>query len=183
MKQKIITVFGSSRPKPGETEYEYAYKLGKALGKKGLGVCTGGHAGIMEAVSKGASEEKVPVIGVTVKGLRYSSVNKYLTEKIEMPDLLTRIDKLIQVADAYVVLKGGTGTLAELGIVWEYVNKGFAQEKKIVLAHIFWQPIIDMFIDEKNMREHYDKNGAIRASVSYLHLVTEIEKIVECVAE
>ena len=37
--EKIVTVFGSSRPKAGDAEYEEARELGKLLAKRGFAVC------------------------------------------------------------------------------------------------------------------------------------------------
>jgi predicted Rossmann-fold nucleotide-binding protein len=53
---KIITVFGSSRPAEGHADYIEALELGRALAAAGFGVCTGGYSGVMEAVSRGARE-------------------------------------------------------------------------------------------------------------------------------
>lgn len=46
-KKNIITVFGSSRPRPGEKEYVLAHRLGAELAKAGFVVCNGGYAGIL----------------------------------------------------------------------------------------------------------------------------------------
>ena len=56
MSGKIITVFGSSRPRAGEADYEEARLLGRALARRGFAVCSGGYGGVMEAVSRGAKE-------------------------------------------------------------------------------------------------------------------------------
>ena len=53
---KIVTVFGSSRPRAGEAHYAQAQALGAELATKGLIVCSGGYGGVMEAVSRGAKE-------------------------------------------------------------------------------------------------------------------------------
>jgi len=52
--ERIITVFGSSRPRENEADYEEAMALGQALGEAGFAVCSGGYGGVMEAVSRGA---------------------------------------------------------------------------------------------------------------------------------
>ena len=52
--EKIVTVFGSSRPKAGDAEYEEARELGKLLAKCEFAVCSGGFGGVMEGVSRGA---------------------------------------------------------------------------------------------------------------------------------
>src|SRR5258705_7376579 len=43
--EKIVTVFGSSRPKAGDADYEEARELGKLLAKCGFAVCSGGVGG------------------------------------------------------------------------------------------------------------------------------------------
>jgi len=54
-KEFIVTVFGSSRPREGEADYEEARILGRALAQHGF-FCSGGYGGVMEAVSRGAKE-------------------------------------------------------------------------------------------------------------------------------
>jgi len=49
--EKIVTVvFGSSRPKAGDAEYEEARELGKCWPSAGFAVCSGGFGGVMEGV-------------------------------------------------------------------------------------------------------------------------------------
>ncbi len=51
MSSKVITVFGSSRPRADEPDYEEARLLGRALAeRRGFVVCSGGYVGVMEAV-------------------------------------------------------------------------------------------------------------------------------------
>lgn len=65
VRAKVVTVFGGSSPKPGEEPYLEAETLGRLLAQAGLLVATGGYAGAMQAVSKGAAEAAGGVIGVT----------------------------------------------------------------------------------------------------------------------
>ena len=44
---------------------------------------------------------------------------------------MQRIDKMMQMSAGYVFLEGGTGTLSELGLVWEYVAKGLIDPRPI----------------------------------------------------
>ena len=60
-----VTIFGGSKPKPGDQAYQDAYKLGCLLGDANHDVITGGYIGTMEAVSRGAAESSTQVIGVT----------------------------------------------------------------------------------------------------------------------
>ncbi len=162
---KTVTIFGSSLPKEGEKEFQIAYKLGKELGKNGFNVCSGGYQGIMNAVSKGATEAGAEAIGITVD-IFNAVPSKHLTKEIKCDSLFERIDKLISTGDAYVILNGGTGTLVELSVVWEYVNKGLASDKPVCCLGEMWQPIVEAI--DKRMAYEGRKTGIVKrfASVS-----------------
>jgi len=148
--KKTITVFGSSQPREGDQEYNTAYKTGCLLAKKGFNVCTGGFLGTMEAVSKGANEYGAEVIGVTVD-IWSSNPNKFITKEVKCDNLLERVNKLVELGDAFIVLQGGTGTLLELAAVWELVNKGLMDHKPILCHSSMWQGIVSiMNIQMKN---------------------------------
>ncbi|MCW8804334.1 MAG: LOG family protein [Ignavibacteriaceae bacterium] len=140
MKQ-IITVFGSSKPINNEEQYITAYNLGKKLALNGFDICTGGFNGIMEAASKGAAEGGGEAIGVTVN-LWGRQLNKYITREIKCSTLLERVQKLVELGDGFVVLQGGTGTLLELAVVWEYINKGLMSVKPIACHSSIWKTIV-----------------------------------------
>jgi uncharacterized protein (TIGR00730 family) len=142
MERKTVTIFGSSLPKPGETEYEDAYLIGKLLAQNNLNVCTGGFQGIMDAVSKGASEVGTEAIGITVD-LFNAEASKCLTKEIKCNTLFERIDKLIKQGDAFIILPGGTGTLVELSLVWESINKGLMNKKPLASYGLMWKNITD----------------------------------------
>lgn len=157
--RKTVTVFGSSIPKPGDVEYETAYKLGKLLGENNLNVCSGGYQGIMDAVSKGATEAGTEAVGVTVN-IYQSTPSKFLTQQIECNSLFERLTKLIELGDAYIILNGGTGTMLELAVVWEYLNKGLLDEKPVVALGLMWETIIDAM--EERIVTEKRKTGLIK---------------------
>jgi len=144
----IVSVFGSSRPAPGSEAYETARTLGAALATAGFTVATGGYGGTMEAVSRGAREACLAVgqagghvIGVTAEALS-SRANQWVEEEIRVKTWQDRLFKLIELGTGYVVLPGGTGTLVELSVVWEWINKGFLADKPVVLLGDFWWPVV-----------------------------------------
>ncbi len=144
---KIVTIFGSARVKEGELEYKSAFELGKALAETGFMICNGGYGGIMEASAKGAKSVGGKTIGVIVDTFSRTP-NNYIDEAIIKNNLLERLQKLIELGDAYIVLKGGTGTLAELAIAWEFMNKGLMEEKPIIILNNFWEPVVKTLKDE-----------------------------------
>src|SRR6184192_363661 len=53
---KAVSVFGSSRARPGSEQYELTTQITAALARAGYAVMTGGGPGAMEAVNRGAAE-------------------------------------------------------------------------------------------------------------------------------
>jgi len=145
--KKVISVFGSLRPLEGDPEYVEARNLGKELALAGFVVCNGGYGGIMEASARGAKEAGGETIGVTVDTFT-RVVNRWIDREIREHTLVERIGTLVNSADGYVVLKGGTGTLLELAYVWEFINKQFIPEKPIVVVGDFWAKVIETLKDE-----------------------------------
>jgi hypothetical protein len=139
---EIVTVFGSSRPVAGDVHYAEAMALGAALAAKGLAVCSGGYDGVMEAVSRGAKENGGRTLAVTAEFFR-SHANKWVEEEIRVKTWQERLFELIERGQGYVACPGGTGTLVELAVVWEMLNKGAMKRKPLVVLGNFWQPIID----------------------------------------
>lgn len=140
---KTITIFGSSIPREEEDQYNFAYQLGSALAKDGFNICTGGYGGIMEAASKGAFDNGGLVYGVTVDGWE-NQPNPYITIEVREKRLFERIEKLLELGDAYIILQGGTGTLLEFAAVWEYANKNLQQPKPIICHSQMWKEVVDV---------------------------------------
>ncbi len=139
---EIITVFGSSRPREGDGDYEQARLLGRELAARGFRVCSGGYGGVMEAASRGAKEAGGRTLAVTAKFFR-SSANAWVDEVFAVSTWQERLFELIRVGHGFVACKGGTGTLVELAVVWEMLNKGVMQGKPFVTLGEFWTPIIE----------------------------------------
>jgi uncharacterized protein (TIGR00730 family) len=146
----VVTLFGSSRPIPGQPAYELAYKLGRAIGENGWTLCNGGYGGTMEASARGASEVGGHTIGVTCKTLGRTGPNPYIREEVPAADLLARLDTLVRFGNAYVALPGGTGTLLELALVWELTNKALLErERPVILLTDHWRDLIPIIQSEQ----------------------------------
>lgn len=144
----IVTVFGSSRPADVDPEYVQARELGAALAHAGFTVCNGGFGGTMEASARGAREAGGHTIGIITTAFGKRSANRWIDEVVEEESLIARMLKLIEFGDAYVVLKGGTGTLLELSAVWELMNKGLMREKPIYVLGGFWNGVVGTLKEE-----------------------------------
>jgi len=174
MGEKIITIFGSSKPVEGEIEYEFARKLGYELGKVGFTICNGGYGGIMEATARGAKEAGAKTIGITVATFG-GSANKWIDEEIKARDLFERLKILIEKGDGYVVLKGGTGTLVEISLVWELMNKGLINPKPFI-AVSFWSPVIEIISEQLRYESRED-------AAEFIRVMNNIDEIVKYMAQ
>jgi uncharacterized protein (TIGR00730 family) len=139
---KVITVFGSSRPTEGHGDYCEAVELGRALAEAGFAVCTGGYASVMEGVSRGAREAGGRVWAVT-SSFFSARVNRWVEEETKVATWQERLFELVRRGDGYVACKGGTGTLVELAVVWEMLNKKAMDHRPFVVLGDFWQPILE----------------------------------------
>lgn len=142
MKNIIITVFGSSHPSEGDPEYKLAYDLGKRLAAEGFTICTGGYGGIMEATARGAREGGGKSIGIIAEQFGRTA-NPYIDKVITVKTHIERLLKLIETGDAFIALRGITGTLVELAITWEYTSKGFISQKPLLLVGDYWKPLVE----------------------------------------
>jgi uncharacterized protein (TIGR00730 family) len=141
---RVVTVFGSGDPAPGSDAYEQARAVGRVLAELGYAVANGGYGGTMEASARGAVEAGGRTLGVTCSAWR-SRPNRYVQRVIATEDLRRRVATLVELGRAgYVVLPGGTGTLAELAWVWERLCKGLLPRRPFVCVGEFWQPLIDL---------------------------------------
>ena len=140
--QRIVTVFGSSRPEEGDADYAQARELGWALASKGFVVCSGGYGGVMEAVSRGAKDAGGHTVAVTAEFFR-ARANRWVDEVARVKTWQQRLFKLVRAGDAYVACKGGTGTLVELAVAWEMLNKGVLHPRPFVVLGDFWRPVLE----------------------------------------
>ena len=81
------------------------------------------------------------------------AVNEWVDQEIQTAALLERIDKLIELGSGYVVLPGGSGTLAELGVVWNLAYLGALHGKPIVVVGRGWEKVLRTLLEELHTLE------------------------------
>jgi hypothetical protein len=50
--------------------------------------------------------------------------------------------------DGYIILPGGTGTLAEIGMMLEFMNKGLMDLRPAVFLGDYWVPLLNIIQEE-----------------------------------
>lgn len=94
-----------------------AEKLGAWIGEHGHTlIYGGGDAGLMGEVAKSAFSQGCKVIGVLPGNVEFicSRPQPYCTQVIRTADMATRKQKMLELADVYVALPGGIGTMDEI---------------------------------------------------------------------
>ncbi len=149
---KTVTVFSSSLPAEGSQSYAEARRLGRLLAEAGFAVCNGGYGGLMEALARGAREAGGHTVGVTCAVWPYKA-NQWIVEEVRTRSFPERIMTLIERGDAYIVLPGGTGTLAELAMAWEMMSKSTLSKtvggrKPLLVTVPYWRPVMECLVQE-----------------------------------
>ena len=175
---KTITIFGSSLPDECSASYGDARRLGRLLAERGFAVCNGGYGGLMAASARGAREAGGHTIGVTCT-IWPGAANPWIVEEVRTASFLDRLTGLIERGDAYVVLPGGTGTLAELALVWEMMNKSalarsVGGRKPLLVLSPYWQPVIECLKQEGQLNG--DAGGARPPAMDIVTLVGSPEE-------
>jgi uncharacterized protein (TIGR00730 family) len=167
MDERIITIFGTSRTAAGDAVFALAMETGRLLAQAGFTIANGGYGGTMLAAAKGAAQAGGEIIGVTCSAFKSSRANEYVTREIITGSLDERLDTLIKLGRAYIVLPGGTGTLLELAKVWELKNKGFLKpDKPIILVGGFFKPLVELIAtDDADSRRYLDLADGPRQAV------------------
>lgn len=154
---KVVTCLGFADAHPDDPLFKEAYEVGKALAQHGYIVANGGGPGVMRATSEGAKAAGGHVIGVTfypkdVAIFEGRDKNNPIDEEIKNENYLERTLKLLEVGQAYVIFKGGTGTISEFGMAWGLARLYFGHHKPLILYGKFWEKILTVFMANMRMR-------------------------------
>jgi uncharacterized protein (TIGR00730 family) len=144
-----ICVFCGSSAGKGPGYLAAAEAVGRTLAARGVGLVYGGASvGTMGAVADAALAAGGEVIGVIPQSLVDREVGHAgLTELLVVADLHERKAKMAALADAFLALPGGAGTLEELFEVFTWAQLGL-HAKPIALLDVdgYYQPML-RFLD------------------------------------
>lgn len=145
---KSIAVFcGSSEGAPSIYK-ENALKLGQELAKQQITLIYGGaNVGLMGIVADVVLEHGGSVIGVLPQFLQNREIaHMGLTELIMVDSMHERKSKMAELADGFIALPGGPGTLEEYFEIFTWGQLGLHQ-KPCGLLNInqYFDPLVSMF--------------------------------------
>lgn len=154
-----ICVYCASSALVEQKYKDLARDLGVFLARDGRRVVYGGgHVGLMGILADAALAAGGEVIGVIPTFLKEKEVaHDALTRLYTTPDMQTRQSKMAELSDAFVILPGGLGTLAEFFeiVTWKYLS---LHDKPIVFIDPdgYWSSLLTMLdqsYDAKFLRQ------------------------------
>jgi uncharacterized protein (TIGR00730 family) len=153
-RSRIVAVFGSGSAPAGHWVLRKAERLGHLLAESGFTVMCGGYGGTMEAVCRGANLAGGQAIGVTMDLFAPRlQPNEWLTKERRVKNLFPRLERLTG-ADAFVVLRGGIGTLTEATLVWSLLQTEQLSSRPFIFVGEGWHRLFDSMRAETFMTDH-----------------------------
>jgi uncharacterized protein (TIGR00730 family) len=149
MSHLSVTVFCGSSPGTAPDYAAAAQAMGEGIARAGMKlVFGGGNVGLMGVVAGAALREGGHVIGIIPDFLRQREIEfPGLSELIVTDSMHTRKRRLFALADAFVVLPGGLGTLDETFemLTWRQLGR---HQKPIYLCNVLgWADAFAGLID------------------------------------
>ncbi|GEO95088.1 TIGR00730 family Rossman fold protein [Kocuria turfanensis] len=125
---------------------EAAAAFATELARRGVGVVYGGgHVGLMGVVADAALAAGGEVIGVMPRSLvEDETAHTGLTELRVVGTMHERKAEMARLADGFVALPGGLGTLEEIFEAWTWLQVG-VHAKPVGFLDVsgFWRPLLD----------------------------------------
>jgi predicted Rossmann-fold nucleotide-binding protein/cyclopropane fatty-acyl-phospholipid synthase-like methyltransferase len=174
-----ITFFGDSAIPEGDPIYKSVWETAKLLAQNGYTICDGGGPGIMKAATDGAESVNgntiaiywQPKLASFFEGRNLANITD-VSETAS--NYLIRTLGLIENGDAYVICKGGTGTISEFGMVWCLAKLYYGAHKPVILFGEFWDDLIEAFRRDLNIDE---------LELSVLYQATKPEQVLQRIRE
>ena len=148
-----IAVYCSSSPTIDSKFIDLAFELGAAIADSGADLVSGGgHISSMGSISRGARSKGGKTIGIIPQKLVDIEFADHDSDELVIVDTMrTRKAKIEEMADAFIALPGGLGTLEELIEIWVGRYLGF-HAKPIVILDPFgvYAKLHDLVVDLEN---------------------------------
>lgn len=146
----LVTIFGSARITPGSEAYLKVVDLAERLTRLGggrIGIVTGGGPGMMQAANEGVNNvlgrSEDHSIGLRIDLDFETGVNPFVHKVYSHQDFFSRLHQFIILADAYIVVEGGIGSLLELSLVWQLLQVRKLYNTPFILLAPMWKALVE----------------------------------------
>lgn len=145
---RSVAVFCGSSNGKSSIYVDEAAKLGEELAKRNIGLVYGGASvGVMGAVANSVLQNGGHVTGVMPRFLEEREIShKKLSELIVVDSMHERKAKMTELADGFIMLPGGPGTLEEFFEIFTWAQLGLHQKPCGFLnINQYFKPLISLF--------------------------------------
>lgn len=156
---KNIAFFGDANILPNDPVYIESFETAKLLAQAGYTIVNGGGPGVMNAATTGAQMGGGKTLTVTFDPKdttefegRYAA--NMPDREIRTTNYIDRMFKLLEHGDAFIIFKGGSGTISEFGTAWVLAKLYHGHHKPFILFGGFWAEIIDVLRKNMNIDKH-----------------------------
>lgn len=174
-----VSVFGSTRVKEGDAEYQLAEMMGGLLVDAGFAVVTGGGPGAMEAANKGAQSRGGESIGFNIKLPNQQQPNPYVDhdKMVTFQYFFVRKVMFLKYSQAFVVLPGGFGTLDELSEAITLIQTGKSQKFPVIMMGSEYWGDFYRWIRNRMLAEGFIKES----DLDFIYLEDDPGRVIEII--
>jgi uncharacterized protein (TIGR00730 family) len=144
---RTIAVYCGSNTGQGDAYLRAASELGSALAERDIRLVYGGtQKGLMGALADAALAGGGNVTGVITERLNVKGhTHQHLNAVEILPTMQARKKRMIELADAFIAMPGGIGTLEEFMEVWTLNQLGeIAKPAGLYNTRGYYKPLMDM---------------------------------------
>lgn len=149
-----VAVFGSADIDDKDPLYQEAFNVARYLAYHDKIIVNGGGPGVMQAATQGAKAAGGETLVVTFAPDPLEAPNfegrfnlNVADKEIKTKNYVERMFSLLDHADAFIIFKGGTGTLSEWATVWLMAHIYHGNHKPFILYGEFWHDVVRVMVD------------------------------------
>lgn len=172
---KVAVFLGAQIPNR-EDYIEQVIKTGEIIGKKGHSLVFGGSgSGTMSILAKAAKENGAFIHGIIPEFFKHIA-DEHNDELEVVLTMGLRKERMANLADLFVILPGGLGTLEEAADVISWKRMGIIEGKTIFVSYDGFYDPIEQIVD-RMIKDHYILPEA-KNNIIFVKNASEIEQYV-----
>jgi uncharacterized protein (TIGR00730 family) len=142
-----VTIFGSSRMRPGDDVYREVRSLATWLSTMGCDIVTGGGPGLMQAANEGAKlgdpENRTRSFGLPIELPKEEEPNPFVEKIYRHRTFFSRLHHFVRLSSAFIVVRGGIGTMLETAMIWQLCQVRHMRSVPLIFVGEMWQDLVE----------------------------------------
>ncbi|MDH3734367.1 MAG: LOG family protein [Gemmatimonadota bacterium] len=143
-----VTIFGSSRIRPGDDIYDEVRHLAADLSSMGCDIVTGGGPGLMQAANEGAKlgdpDNRTRSFGLPIElPSREEEPNPFVEKLYHHRTFFTRLHHFVRLSSAFIVVRGGIGTMLETALIWQLCQVQHVNDIPLIFIGDMWKELVE----------------------------------------